>query len=49
MPFKKIKNFKIKKYGISNAKSLLNKIEMPENFYNELFKIMSIMIKLVRP
>ena len=41
MPFKKIKNFKIKKYDISNAKSLLNQIEMPENFYNDLFKIVS--------
>ena len=50
MPFKKIKNFKIKKYGISNAKSLLNQIEMPENFYNDLFKITSTTgINSIRP
>ena len=50
MPFKKIKNFKIKKYGISNAKSLLNQIEMPENFYSDLFKITSTTgINSIRP
>lgn len=50
MPFKKLKNFRIKKYDILNAKSLLNQIEMPENFYNDLFKIMSTTgINSIRP
>ena len=39
IPYKRIKDFKIKKYRISKAKALFDKIEIPTNLYKDLFKI----------
>jgi len=41
IPIEKIKNLKIKRYNISNAKFLLDKIIVPEFIYKDLFKITS--------
>ena len=37
IPLEKIKNFKIKRYNISNAKFLLDKMKVPEFIYKYLF------------
>ena len=41
IPLEKIKNLKIKRYNISAAKFLLDKIKVPEFIYKDLFEITS--------
>ena len=41
IPLKKIKSLKIKKYNVSAAKLILDKMKLPDFFYKDLFEIAS--------